>query len=142
LHWASGEQTAGDEGRAMQTTHVCHKLILVVEDNFILSEILSTLLGADGFRVCSAGDVREALECLHGREKPDLIILDLMLPGKDGFAFLRERRQDVALAAIPVVVVSGAGDVREEVTALGAAAYLPKPVDAALLLQTVHRFCP
>jgi CheY-like chemotaxis protein len=125
----------------MTQTQTRHKLILVVDDNFVLSEILSTLLGADGFRVCSAGDGQEALECLRGREKPDLIILDLMLPIKDGFAFLKERQKDPALASIPAVVVSGAGDYREQVAALGAVAYLPKPVDSSLLLQTVHRYC-
>jgi CheY-like chemotaxis protein len=123
----------------MLPAKVCHKRILVVEDNFVLSEVLSTLLGADGYRVWTADNGQEALEYLRGKEPPDLILLDL--PVKDGRALQNERKQNARLAAIPVVIVSGAGDLREQAAALVAAEYLPKPVDASLLLQTVHRHC-
>jgi CheY-like chemotaxis protein len=126
----------------MLPTHVCHKRILVVEDNFILSETLSTLLGADGYRVCAASDGQEALERLSSKDRPDLVILDLMMPVKDGFAFLKERQQKSELTQIPVIVVSGATDLKEQATALGASVYLAKPVDPTELLQAVRRYCP
>jgi CheY-like chemotaxis protein len=126
----------------MPLAHVCHKRILVVEDNFILSETLSTLLGADGYRVCAASDGQEALERLRGKDRPALVILDLMMPIKDGFAFLKERRQQSELADIPVIVVSAADDLQEQATALGVAEYLSKPVDPAELLRIVRRHCP
>lgn len=125
----------------MTPAQVCHKRILVVEDNFVLAETLSTLLGADGYRVCSAGDGAEALQRLRDKERPDLVILDLMLPVKDGLAFLQERQQLPDLALIPAVVISGGADHQKQAAALGAADYLAKPVDAALLLKTVHRYC-
>jgi CheY-like chemotaxis protein len=125
----------------MLPTQVRHKLILVVEDNFVLSETLSALLGADGYRVWTAADGQEALERLRGKEKPGLLVLDLMLPVKDGFAVLKERQDDTDLASIPVLVLSGAADVREQVLSLGATEYLAKPVDATTLLKAVHRHC-
>jgi CheY-like chemotaxis protein len=125
----------------MLPTHVQHKRILVVEDNFVLSETLSTILGADGYRVCSASDGQEALDRLRTRDRPDLVLLDLLLPIKDGFAFLKERQQDAALAGIPVVVVSGAAELEQQSIALGASEFLPKPLDAPRLLQTVRRYC-
>jgi DNA-binding response OmpR family regulator len=118
-----------------------HKRVLVVEDDFVLTELLSQILGAGGYRVCTASDGLEAVTRGHAKEPPNLILLDLRLPRADGFDFLRRRQADSALAAIPVVIVTGAGDVDREVAALGAADCLHKPLDPVTLLQTVRRLC-
>lgn len=125
----------------MLPTAVLPKRILVVEDDFVLTELLSLILGAGGYRVCTAGNGEEAVTRSHAKEPPDLILLDLRLPRVDGFDFLRCRQADAALAAIPVVIVTGAGDVDREVAALGAADCLHKPLDPVTLLQTIRRLC-
>jgi CheY-like chemotaxis protein len=68
------------------------------------------LLGGGGYAVAAAADGAEALEALRRAAPPDLILLDLMMPVLDGWHFRREQLRDPALPAVPVAVVSGAGD--------------------------------
>jgi CheY-like chemotaxis protein len=117
------------------------KKILVVEDDFMLGETISLLLGAEGYRVAVAANGREAMRLLRGPERPHLILLDLMMPVMDGQQFRDELRQDPELAAIPTVVFSAAADARQRAEALGAAAFLQKPVDTVALLEAVKCHC-
>jgi CheY-like chemotaxis protein len=89
----------------------------------------------EGYRTACAADGWEALDYLRAGGRPSLILLDLMLPGLDGWQFRREQRRDPALAAIPVVVVSvlNAADCPE------AAAHLRKPFAVEELLEAVRR---
>jgi CheY-like chemotaxis protein len=73
---------------------------------------------------------------------PSVILLDLMMPVMDGWHFRWQQVQQGHLAAIPVVVLSGEGDVREVATSLGAAAYLSKPINPVSLLATLARTYP
>jgi CheY-like chemotaxis protein len=81
------------------------ELIIVVEDNRDINDLLSSILEEEGYRVISVTDGRQAQDAarLH---RPDLITLDLAMPGKDGWAVARELQDDPATADIPVVVIS------------------------------------
>ena len=114
-----------------------HPTLLVVEDDRTLARGLVMNLEIEGFRVLHAADGEEGLR-LAIDEAPDLVILDLMLPGMDGFevvAALRERAR-----ATPVLVLSARGEVADKVEALqlGADGYLTKPFSLAELVARIR----
>jgi len=115
--------------------------VLVVEDNPDARAAFEALLELKGFGVVSAGDGEEALEVLRGGLKPRLILLDLMMPRKDGWQFRREQMADPSLARFPVVVLSGAGQLDHHTRHLDIDDYLEKPVDVERLLEVVARYC-
>jgi CheY-like chemotaxis protein len=78
------------------------KILLIVEDDFVLGEALSLALAAEGYMVAIAANGQDALEKLRGLERPHLILLDLMLPAMSGWQLRDRLRQDPALASIPV----------------------------------------
>jgi DNA-binding response OmpR family regulator len=102
-------------------------------------EILSLRLEANGYHVESAGDGEEGLR--RAREiKPDLILLDIMMPKLDGISFVRELKKDPDLRTIPVILVTAKSDTRDIVLGLEAGGddYLTKPFDHAALLARVR----
>src|SRR5687768_8139795 len=107
--------------------------ILVVEDEPAAREGLAFLLEAVGHCVSRAANGREALDLLRSGPLPDVILLDLFMPVMDGADFRREQQRDPALAAVPVVLVSGAGDLDQWAAALGAIGLLRKPLDPGRL---------
>jgi CheY-like chemotaxis protein len=115
------------------------KNILVVDDDPLTRQALDMILGTAGYSARGAADGQEALKLLQSEPLPDLIILDLLMPGMDGWHFRREQRRVPALAVIPVVVCSGTGDADLHAAALGAAGFLDKPIDADQLLDLVGR---
>ena len=115
--------------------------VLVVEDNADARAAFEALLQQKGFGVVTAGDGEEALAVLRSGLKPRLILLDLMMPRKDGWQFRREQVADPELARFPVVVLSGAGQLDRRTQQLGIAEYLEKPVDVERLLEVVARYC-
>ncbi len=117
------------------------KRVLLIEDDFLLRELVTMVLAGEGYMVASASNGEDAFQRLRHYEKPNLILLDLMMPGMDGWHFREEQKKDPQLASIPVVVISALGDIEEKASSLGAAACLQKPVDAAKLLATVRRCC-
>jgi len=103
------------------------KKILFVEDEPSLQKAISEVLTQEGFKVLSAADGEEGLK-LARSESPDLILLDLILPKKDGFEVLKELKADEKMKDIPVIVLTnleGIGDVEKALT-LGAKTYLVK----------------
>ncbi len=114
----------------------CH--ILLVEDDDATREATSALLHEQGYRVTAAADGQEALAQLRGGLRPNLIILDLLLPGMDGWAFRAEQLADPGLAPIPVLVCSAAGDLPGRAGLLRAAALLSKPVEFTHLARVVR----
>ncbi|SEL78227.1 two-component system, OmpR family, response regulator MprA [Stigmatella aurantiaca] len=114
--------------------------LLVVDDDHDILLALQDALEMEGYHVAVAHDGREALEQLKGGLRPELILLDLMMPDVSGWAFRAEQSSNAELASIPVVVVSGQGVSSRDVARLGAAGYLRKPVDLDDLLHTVERF--
>jgi signal transduction histidine kinase len=113
------------------------RTLLVVEDDADIREALDGLLSTEGFHVAGAGNGREALEWLRASPKPDVIVLDLMMPVMDGWQFRVAQKHDPALATIPVVALSA--DATAKAAAIDADAYLKKPVDYETLVDTIDR---
>ena len=117
------------------------KRLLLVEDNELALEILTFVLRSRGYIVSSAANGQEALWRLRAGPAPDCIVLDLRLPGMDGWQFRASQLADPALAGIPVLLLSGQPGLPQEAAALGAAGYLQKPVGDADLVAAVERCC-
>ena len=115
--------------------------MLLVEDNPDSNAALELFLRSHGYDVMTAFDGEQAIERLRAGPRPSVVLLDVMMPGKDGNAFRREQLADPALASIPVIVFSGAYDVGGIAERLGVRDYLTKPVDVQRLLDTVRRYC-
>jgi DNA-binding response OmpR family regulator len=113
--------------------------ILVIEDDPVARADLQARLAAQGYIVALAADAASALTVVN-RERPDLILLDLGLPAGDGFLVLERLRKIKALAAIPVLVITGRSDpeTRKRVEAMGVAPVLVKPVQTEVLLAAVR----
>lgn len=107
---------------------------MFVEDDADLRAVLSDILQEEGFRVVPAGDGHQALELLKQGDKPALILLDLMMPGMDGWQLRRAISEDPKLADIPIVVMSAFDDLKS----VPAAAHLRKPIRRDLLLSVLR----
>jgi DNA-binding response OmpR family regulator len=109
----------------------------VVEDESPIRDLVTDSLEEEGYGLEVAASVEEA-ELRIAEEPPDLILLDLRLPGRSGWDFLRQRHDDPKLAAIPVLVVSAAPEDRLlEAKELGADGFLSKPFDLDILSALV-----
>jgi CheY-like chemotaxis protein len=113
--------------------------VLVVEDDADIRSALVTILSEEGYEVLSARHGREALEVLRGGARPDVILLDLMMPVMNGADFRVAQLADPALAHIPVVVLTAAGTAREAAHALRAADAFAKPFELGALLSSIER---
>jgi DNA-binding response OmpR family regulator len=115
---------------------VAHKTILICEDEEALRELVRAILGPDyTFAEASEGD--EALALIRDL-RPDLVVLDLMLPGKSGLEVLSELRSDSASDGTPVVVVTAWTHAEEAVLAAGADRFISKPFEPDTLQSTVE----
>jgi CheY-like chemotaxis protein len=112
---------------------------LIVEDEDLIRFALESVLVEEGCDVCAARDGGEALRMLESECVPDLILLDLMMPHMDGGEFRRRQRQMAHVADVPVIVLSGARELRARAEALGAAAALAKPFELEDLAGTIRR---
>lgn len=118
------------------------KQIFVIEDDLDIRESIVEVLRADGFEADSAGSSQEAIAKLKEvNPKPYLILLDLRLPGQDGFQFRETQKQTPEIADIPVVILSADAQLQEKMQRMGAIDLLRKPVDIDELLETVRRNC-
>ena len=120
--------------------------VLIVEDDPDLRDMLTTLLGMEGFYAVGAEDGLEALHLLRtvrhrAPQVPCLILLDLMMPRLGGGEFRRVQLGDPTVASVPVAVMSGAADLEQRAQALGAVATVAKPIDCEMLLRIVRRYC-
>ena len=118
--------------------------ILLIEDNPQNRYLARFLLEGRGHEVVHADTGPQALE-LAAKGRPDLILLDIQLPGMDGYAVARALKSDPQLRSIPIVVVTSyamVGD-REKCLAAGAAGYIEKPIDPDSFVAEVEQFlCP
>jgi two-component system, cell cycle response regulator DivK len=103
--------------------------VLVVEDNPLNRKLVRDVLGHAGFRVLESEDAEQGIE-LARAEQPDLILMDVQLPGIDGVQALGRLRADAATAAIPVVALTAFAmkDDRERFLSAGFDGYLEKPI--------------
>ena len=116
-------------------------LILVVEDNEANQLLVSAVLELEGFEVRIAGSATDARSQL-GDRVPDLILMDVQLPGQDGLSFTRELKADQKTAAIPVVALTAHAMSGDRALALssGCAGYIAKPIDTRTFGATVRRY--
>jgi CheY-like chemotaxis protein len=117
------------------------KFILIVEDDLDVAQSVAEVLAISGYCTAIAANGREALDHLRTNDRPDLILLDMMMPVMDGWQFRQEQRTLPALAAIPVVIVTADGDARAKAALIEAAGYVVKPVTIDSLLDEVERVC-
>lgn len=103
--------------------------VLVVEDDIDLRESLEEVLEQEGFAVRTASCGASALSALSEADRPDLLVLDLMLPGMDGFQLRREMQANPALRHIPVIIATAMPEANRMHESLQASAYLEKPFD-------------
>jgi two-component system, cell cycle response regulator DivK len=118
-------------------------LILVVDDNDAGLLLASSVLQLDGFRVDTAGSAEEVLKHLKAR-RPDLILMDVQLPGQDGLSLTRQLKADGMTASIPIVALTAhamAGD-QEQALAAGCSGYISKPIDTRTFGAQVRAFLP
>ena len=111
--------------------------VLVIEDDLDVRDAIAELLADVGFSVTTAANGRLALELLEGGQRPDVIVLDLMMPQMDGREFRQRQLANAAFAAIPVVVVTADG--RAPPSDPGVAGVLRKPFAPALLIGAIER---
>jgi CheY-like chemotaxis protein len=119
------------------------KRILLVEDDSALRETLAEVLTDLGYQVTCAGNGQEALDQLGQGAPPDLILLDLVMPVMDGWAFREAQRRAPSLAAIPMVILSASCPSHNpRMKSLDAQAILPKPVGLERLAGALQRLLP
>jgi len=140
----SYEQLLDEVRRRMQSrtndTEVAGGTVLLVEDDEDIRASVGEILREEGFKVVIAVDGRDALRILRESvEAPRLILLDLMMPVMDGWAFRTAQLADERLARIPVVILSAATDVRRHAAQLHVDDFLVKPLDVPTLLNAVER---
>ncbi len=117
------------------------KKILIIDDEPDFIDMIQMRLEANGYDVVSAPDGIQGLEAAE-EEKPNLILLDVMMPGWDGYETLRQLRKSPDARNIPVVMLTAKGESKSIFHAqdLGSADYLIKPCDAQELLSTVGKY--
>ena len=116
-------------------------LVLVVEDNEVNQLLTASVLEREGFAVDLARTSSEAMERIR-THRPDVILMDVQLPGMDGLSFTRKLKADPVTAAITIVAVTAhamAGD-REQTLAAGCAGYISKPIDTRTFGRQIREF--
>ena len=112
--------------------------ILVVDDDPEIVTMLSTRLGKRGYKVTTAEDGKRAIE-IAKRDKPDLVLLDVMMPGKSGWEVARALKQDPVTQGVKIVMVTAIGEKTNEITApiYGADAHVDKPFEFEKLERVI-----
>lgn len=118
---------------------MANETILIVEDEADIRELIRYNMEREGYKVAECASAEEA-EAYLKRTVPDLVVLDLMLPGTDGFAFCRAVRADERTAALPVIMVTARDEDADIVAGLevGADDYVTKPFSARILSARVR----
>jgi PAS domain S-box-containing protein len=112
--------------------------VLVIDDDPAVRNIMSRTLAKDGYRVIEAADGETGL-ALAATDRPDIITLDVLMPGMDGWTVLNQLKGDAALADIPVIMLTIVDD-KHMGFALGASEYLSKPIDRERLVTILGRY--
>lgn len=113
--------------------------VLVVEDEGDVAEVLSHSLRREGYRVLTASEAAEGLAVMLS-ERPDIVLLDVMMPGITGWEMLERMRQDDATRRIPVIMVTVLEEPRfvEKAAEYDAAGYIQKPFRPEEVLRTIR----
>lgn len=120
---------------------VSQKRILIVEDEEGLLKFESILMRSHGYEVTEVSDGNAALECME-RVKPDLVLLDIMIPGIDGIEVCRQIKSSESTRHIPVIMLTAKRSRDDMVKSqqVGADWYITKPFKSAMLIEAVQRF--
>jgi twitching motility two-component system response regulator PilH len=115
--------------------------ILLVDDSKTELHYMSELLGKSGFSVRTAENGEEAMKRL-GEDKPDLILMDVVMPGQNGFQLTRAITRDPRFSAVPVIMCTSKNQETDKVWGMrqGARDYIVKPVDATELMAKIRAF--
>ena len=115
------------------------KRVLLVEDEPNIIEAIRFILNRDGWRVHTHSDGRDAVNVVR-QTRPDVLILDVMLPGKSGYDILRELRTEFAEAELPVLMLTARGQMKDRELAerAGASRFMTKPFSNADMLEAVQ----
>jgi len=121
------------------------KFVLIVDDDPDMVETVGMMLESKGYEVGKAYDGIEGEEAIKKR-RPDLVVLDVMMPRKDGYILCGELKRDMATRDIPVILLTAVGEAVPTTTythadgmATEADDYIPKPVDTATLVRSIER---
>ena len=114
--------------------------VLIVDDDPLIRRLLQVNFRLEGFDVDTAAEGEESLEKARA-DHPDAIVMDVMMPGMDGWEVCRRLKEDESLSGIPVVLLSARSDddERDRGEAAGIAEYVTKPFDPGELVQVVRR---
>ena len=117
------------------------KTILVIEDNELNMKLVKSLLKMGNYETVEAPDAETGMKLLH-EKKPDLILMDIQLPGMDGLTATRIIKNDPDMKDIPVVAFTSFAMEGDEKTAFnaGCVGYITKPLDTQKFLETVEEF--
>lgn len=116
------------------------KHLLIVEDSPDLQILLAQMLKGQGYVISKAFNGQEALQLLRTMPKlPSLILLDIMMPVMDGFAFRKEQQEDPRLALIPVIVMTAGSDLDIKAKQMHVTEILRKPIDFKKLLDVAAK---
>jgi DNA-binding response OmpR family regulator len=116
---------------------VVKKKILVVDDEEDVAKALNVRLKANGYHVVLAFDSVQAFT-MANKERPDLIILDIMIPGGGGFVVAERLKQSTATHHIPIIFLTGISGGEERAYKVGASGYVMKPYHPEKLLETIN----
>jgi len=125
------------EGNAIEKLEESEKVVVLIDDDVPMHDLIRRTLSKIGLRLVGATDSEKGMQIVR-EMKPKLLLLDVLMPGRDGWSILKECKSDPELSDMPVVMVSQLSqDVLAE--SLGADDYLTKPIDRGLFLETVTR---
>ncbi|MEP5153412.1 response regulator [Planktotalea sp.] len=115
------------------------KHVLLIEDEPNIIEAVSFLLSRDGWTVSTHANGHDAVDVVKTK-RPDLLVLDVMLPGRSGFDILTELRASEGIAEIPVLMLTARGQAkdREMATRLGATRFMTKPFSNSEIIDVLH----
>jgi twitching motility two-component system response regulator PilG len=118
--------------------------LLVVDDSPTVRKLVTMTMESKGYRVRSAADGAAAVECIRDEGVPDLILLDISMPGMDGYQLCKFIKQSPQAKHVPVIMLSGKDGFFDKLRGrmAGSTAYITKPFNPDTLAKVVHKYCP
>lgn len=124
------------------TDQPCPKTVAIIEDDIGIRDSIAEVLQDEGYRVVAADHGRDALDRLEREPAvPCVILLDLMMPVMDGWAFREAQKRHPVLAPVPVIIMTADSKAKDKADALGAQAHMGKPLDLEQLLHAIQQYC-